>query len=311
MISSSDYNNHHNYCDTSNKYKNDLEDDNVSVNTKWQYIPYAGMDSLPVAETPNAWSYPLCFLKRRWDSTFVNMSGDMLNANIKNPHKEMDINAEFEYLYRLQRVISKKDVSLAKYWSEGPPSKQLMPIADILIDTYNVSACNAARILYILNGALNDTLCVTWYYKFLWNIIRPCQYDREFRTIVCTPFHPSYPAGHSTCAGCMAEILSYYFPKEREKLFVIAESCSNSRYIAGVHYRLDCDEGLKLGVNIAKCILKYTSKQTDVDSKNVDVIYKEYKNANILPINLTQYIPFNRQNKCQLLLLDTSKIPNR
>ncbi|MGL4912047.1 MAG: phosphatase PAP2 family protein, partial [Romboutsia sp.] len=135
---------------------------------------------------------------------------------------------------------------------------------------------------------------------------RPCQYNECFRTVLCTPMHPSYPSGHSASAGCMAEILSFFFPGEREKLFMLARQCSYSRLYAGVHFKADCDEGINLGVSIAKAIIEYTSKQTDCYDNLIDKQYTNYKDANIIPINLTQYIPFNRLVACPSLLLDTS-----
>lgn len=293
-------------CRYNQNYSPECFPKQINIYTLWQTIPYAGTTSLPVPETLDAGSWPLCFLKRDSNNQFLTPFGEIFNISIKDPHLSLNLDSEFSYLSNIQCNLTDEQIKIAKYWGDGPATKQFMPIAEILIDTYGVSVCHASRILYILNGALNDTFITTWQLKYFWNVIRPCQYNQCFRTVLCTPMHPTYPAGHSTSAGCMAEILSYFFPAEREKLFMLAKQCSDSRIFAGVHFKLDCEEGLKLGVNIAKSILSYTSTQTNSNNQIIDVQYSEYKNANIIPSCLNQYIPFNRQTNCKALLLDTN-----
>lgn len=291
-------------CKYNQNYSAECFPKQINIYTPWQTISYAGSQSLPVPETPDAGSWPLCFLKRDSNNQFLTPYGEIFNITIKDPHLSLNLASEFAYLSNIQCNLTDEQVKIAKYWGDGPATKQFMPIADILIDTYGVSVCHSARILYILNGALNDNFVVTWYLKYFWNIMRPCQYNQCFRTVICTPMHPTYPAGHATSAGCMAEILSYFFPAEREKLFMLAKQCADSRNFAGVHFKLDCDEGIKLGVSIAKSILAYTSVQTNSNNQIIDVVYTEYKNANIIPTCLCQYIPFNRQSICNSLILD-------
>lgn len=295
------------YCNTckyDQTYKMSCFPDNLNIYTRWQDVCYAGDCNLPIPETPDAGCYPLCFFKRGINGEFLNPFGNNLILNIKNPHTHLNLESEFNYLSGIQCDLSYEQVQIARYWGDGPPTKQFIPIVDILIDTYSVKACDAARILYVLNGALNDTFVITWYFKYLYNIVRPNQYNQCFKTVLCTPMHPTYPAGHSTSAGCMAEILSYYFPKEREKLFTLARQCSNSRLYAGVHFKLDCDEGIKLGISIGKSVIEYISTQYRCDNHPVDKIYTEYKEANIIPITMNQYLPYNRKNTCSSFLLD-------
>lgn len=277
-------------------------DKNLSNN--WTDLSYAGECRVPIGEEPMAFTWPLCFLKRSIEGLFLNSNNEIIPFDIKEPDMTFNFKEEMKHLYHVQDNLTEEQIKIAKYWGDGPPSKQFMPIADILIDTYSVSACRANRIYYILNGALNDACIVAWYFKYKWNILRPNQYNQCFASLLCTPRHPSYPAGHSVTAGCMAEILSYFFPKEREKLEFCSKQCSDSRVYGGVHYRFDCDEGLKLGVSIAKVIIDEINLQADGNGVRIDIPYVIYKDADIIPESLEQYIPFDRKSKCSSLTLD-------
>ena len=270
---------------------------------KWSELSYAKEYRVPFGEEPLAYSWPLCFLKRD-GHLFTTLKGKPVPLPIKEPDMNFELPKQFLELVHIQNNLTPEQIEIAKYWGDGPPSKQFMPIADILIDTYGVSACRATRILYILNGALNDTCNITWYLKYKFDVLRPNQFNQSFKTLICTPRHPSYPAGHSTMAGCMCEILAYFFPAEREKLEFLAEECSVSRLYGGVHYRADCDEGVILGKSIAKAILKELKNDLNAEGLLVDQPYTEFKDANIIPETHTQYIPFDRPNKCTSALLD-------
>ena len=50
--------------------------------------------------------------------------------------------------------------------------------------------------------------------------------------------------------GCAEVILSYFFPPESARLKNIMEQCAQSRLYAGVHFKVDNDEGLRLGGQI-------------------------------------------------------------
>ncbi|MGL4877027.1 phosphatase PAP2 family protein [Paraclostridium dentum] len=292
-------------CRFSQNYKRECFLPWVNIDTLWQTIPYAGMNTLPIAETPTAGSFPLAFLRRDPNGKFLNPDGSFFDFNVSNPHNTYSIADEFDYLSNVQCNLTYEQIKIAKYWSTGVATKQFTPIADILIDTYGVPPCSASRILYILQGAINDAFVATWYLKYLYNIIRPCQYNQCFKTVVCTPMHPAYPSGHSVSAFCMAEVLSYFFPAEREKLFMLAGQCSDARILAGVHFKMDCEEGSRLGISVGKSVISLISRQVDINNNPVDVIYTENLNADIIPKSLNQYIPYKGPTCCKSLLLNT------
>lgn len=167
-----------------------------------------------------------------------------------------------------------------------------------MIDTYGVTAPKAGRILAATQSALNDAFVVAWYFKFLWNIARPNQVNRNLVTVLCTPNHPSYPSGHAVIAGCAEVVLSYFFRGERKQLNILAVECANSRLYAGVHYPIDNWEGLKLGKQIGEIAVNELSNQTTLDGKPIDKSYTQNLNAKLPPPPYKQAIPYNRDMDC-------------
>lgn len=102
-----------------------------------------------------------------------------------------------------------------------------------------------------------------------------------------SPFHPSYPAGHATIAGCAVTILKAFFKNEHaltncvmpladgsgvdaientivaDELDKLADNISMGRNWAGIHDRADALVSLKLGERIAIELLKDTKKRFD------------------------------------------------
>ncbi|MGL5067152.1 MAG: vanadium-dependent haloperoxidase [Sarcina sp.] len=255
----------------------------------WDKIPYPNEYLSPQGEEINASTWPTSFLTKK-DNLFYGNTDKPLNFPIKEPDMIFNFKKEFDYIYNISKFLTPKEIEIAHYWGYGPPSKQFIPIADILITTYKVPACRAQRILYILNAALNDSCIVCWHYKYAFNIIRPIQYNPLFKPVLTTPRHPSYPAGHSVMSGCMVTILSYFFPSEKEKLYNLGIECSSSRLYAGVHYKADCDEGFILGEFIGNSILDITSCDINGHHSKVDYQYTEFKDAPIIPDTSKQYI---------------------
>lgn len=71
-----------------------------------------------------------------------------------------------------------------------------------------------------------------------------------------TPRHPSYPSGHSTYAGAASEILSYFFPDYSGEFTKLADNTGLARLWAGIHYRSDHIEGMKLGRCVARLVIR-------------------------------------------------------
>jgi hypothetical protein len=75
-----------------------------------------------------------------------------------------------------------------------------------------------------------------------------------------TPRHPSYPSGHSTYAGAASELLSWFFPDYREEFNRLADNTGMARLWAGIHYRSDHLQGMKLGRCVACMVIEDMKK---------------------------------------------------
>ncbi|MEO6525946.1 MAG: vanadium-dependent haloperoxidase, partial [Gemmatimonadaceae bacterium] len=117
-------------------------------------------------------------------------------------------------------------------------------LATDLIDRYDRSELESARILAYGNAAAYDAIIACFDSKFAYWFIRPTQADPGITLATGLPNHPSYPSAHSCESGAFATVLKDAFPAERTSLDSIAQDASMSRVIGGLHYRFDGDGGL-------------------------------------------------------------------
>jgi len=281
--------NHNHHC---KKEKNKSRD--------WSKVSYAGETLTPDAEEPNASSWPLYYFKKTKHNTYEDKYGKPINFKIRVPDHTFDFEGEqLRMVKKAKKNLTDRKKKIAKYWGDGPATKQWTPIIDILIDTYGISAPRAARILATTNSAFNDAFIIAWDYKFKWKVLRPNQIDQHFKSLLCMPRHPSYPSGHATIAGCAEVVLGYYFKPEKDKLKGLAEECAKSRLYAGVHFPIDNDEGLELGRDIGRMIVKELKKHTSDCNTIIDYEIKEYKDAKLIPPPYKQAIPYDRDTTCK------------
>jgi membrane-associated phospholipid phosphatase len=165
-----------------------------------------------------------------------------------------------EYLAALAEVRHISDtrtaeqLEIAAYWNlqqSGRRNAAFNNMAVELIRTYRVSDAKAARIMFLMNGAMFDALVGCFNAKYTYWFIRPPQADPGITLPVGLPPHPSYPSAHSCVSGAMSGVLMAEFPNERERLDAAAVEASLSRLYAGIHYRFDMDAGLALGRAVA------------------------------------------------------------
>ena len=210
------------------------------------------------------------------------MNGEVVAFDITHP-SYYDYKLQLEEVVEINENLTDEQIAMAKYWGRGVPASQLGRIVLTLIDTYKVSPAMSARLLSVIGGVQNDAFVICWYYKYLWDYPRPVQLDKDLDTVIPTPKFPTYPSGHSVVSGATSVVLSYYFPGEAEKLRLIVEQASISRAYAGVHFRCDCSEGLKLGRQIGEIIVDFLKSQYDGENIKVDIIERKFLDAPIMP----------------------------
>lgn len=71
-----------------------------------------------------------------------------------------------------------------------------------------------------------------------------------------TPRLPAYPGGHTTVYSAGCELLSFFFPDYTSEFDMMADNAGMARLWAGIHYRSDHEQGLKLGRCVARQVIK-------------------------------------------------------
>jgi len=65
----------------------------------------------------------------------------------------------------------------------------------------------------------------------------------------------SYPSGHTALAFFLAAVFSFFYPKSRYVVYLIAVLVAFSRVFLGVHYLIDIIGGVILGLSIAFIVI--------------------------------------------------------
>ena len=135
--------------------------------------------------------------------------------------------------------------------------------------------------------AINDAAVSCWYSKYYYNFERPESYIKRVIDLTwepllynpltgdkgMTPAFPAYPSGHSTMGAAAAEVLSDIFgnsvaitdrchegrydfegsnPRSFGSFYEMANENAYSRIPLGVHFRMDCEEGVNLGIRCGR-----------------------------------------------------------
>jgi len=143
--------------------------------------------------------------------------------------------------------------------------------------------------------AVSDASIGAWYSKFYYNVERPQTYINRFidpnwkpglenpltGDKGVTPSFPAYPSGHSVMGAAGAEALASIFgysyamtdnchkeraefegtPRAFTSFLEMAQENAWSRVPLGVHWRMDCDEGVRFGTEIARRVNELSWKQ--------------------------------------------------
>lgn len=208
-----------------------------------------------------------------------------------------DYYAEMNEVYTLSnaaRTDNPDDLWLSEFWSDdveglmvSPPGRQIS-IANQLIIEQELGFDKTLVMLLKLGFSLNDAAVSAWADKYEYMVMRPSEYiqdfiDADYQTNLFkfifwpNPSFPGYPSGHSTFASAAAGIFIDEFgnemsftdrthegrteflgqPRAFNSLTEMAEENAFSRVPFGVHIRIDCTEGYRLGYEISDAVNDY------------------------------------------------------
>lgn len=181
---------------------------------------------------------------------------------------------------------------IGEFWSDDllnltfSPGPRWVAIGNQIIEKENASLETALEAYAKTGMALSDAAAAAWHSKYYYNIERPDTYIKKFidpdyqpnldnpltGDIGFTPPFPAYPSGHSTMGGAGAEALASVFgysysmtdnchfgrtefegvPRTFNSLYEMAVENSWSRVLLGVHWKMDCEEGVRFGTSIGR-----------------------------------------------------------
>lgn len=144
---------------------------------------------------------------------------------------------------------------IVSFWADGintytPPGHWNAIAAENFVQL-NWSEVRWARNMALLNMSLMDAAIACWDTKYLYFNPRPSQVNPAIKTLTGLPNFPSYTSGHSTFSGAAATVLSYLIPAKATDFDAMAAEASLSRLYGAIHYRSDCEQGLKCGQRVA------------------------------------------------------------
>ena len=189
-------------------------------------------------------------------------------------------------------TLSYEDEWVGEFWSDDlvnltfSPGPRWLAIGDQVLVNEKSNLETAILMSAKVGFALNDASVSCWYSKYYYNVERPQSYinrviDPNWKPALynpltgdqgVTPSFPAYPSGHSTMSAAGAEALASIFgysyamtdhchqgraefegdPRSFGSFLEMAQENAWSRVPLGVHYRMDCEEGVHLGTNVGR-----------------------------------------------------------
>jgi PAP2 superfamily len=191
-------------------------------------------------------------------------------------------------------TLSYEDEWVGEFWSDDllnltfSPGPRWLAIGDEVLILEESNLETAVFMGVKIGMALNDAAVGCWNSKYHYNVERPQTYinrviDANWKPALfnpltgdhgVTPSFPAYPSGHSTMGGAGAEVLGSVFgyaysmtdrchetrtefegvPRTFGSFYEMADENAWSRVPLGVHFRMDCTEGVRYGTAIGRIV---------------------------------------------------------
>ena len=190
-------------------------------------------------------------------------------------------------VFSMSQSLSKENHWIAEFWSDDLPGLTMSPALRWLSITNQIIAqvqppFPEVMETYLKVGlALCDASIICWQAKYHYQVERPEAYIRRVVQPGWSPLHnspsfPAYPSGHAIFGAAAAEVLKEAFgdalpftdrthesrrefagmPRHFRSFAAMARENAFSRVAIGVHYRMDCEEGLRLGYLIGQQVAR-------------------------------------------------------
>lgn len=186
-------------------------------------------------------------------------------------------------IYTVNSPLSPENQWVAEFWGDDLPgltfssAARWISISNQVIEQEALAPEKALETYLRVGFAISDAAVSCWKSKYTYNLLRPETYIRQvfqadWRPIVHTPSFPAYPSGHAMLSAAAAEVLTNLYgqqyemtdnshkgrtefkgkPRHFHSFYEMAFESASSRIPMGAHFRIDCDEGTRLGLMIGK-----------------------------------------------------------
>ncbi len=202
-------------------------------------------------------------------------------------------------VFALSQPMSEENRRIAEFWSDDVPGLNFTPaghwisIAMQAVECHELPLMQELEMYLKLGFAMSDAIITCWDAKYSFNRERPEAIIRRaiapnWKPLHDAPAFPSYPSGHAVLGGAAAEILTAYFgpdchltdrtyekqpalngvTRSFRSFAEMAQENASSRIALGVHFRMDCEEGMRIGRLIGR---KVAALPLDAPKTNLSV----------------------------------------
>lgn len=161
--------------------------------------------------------------------------------------------------------ITPEQIKSVISWAGNPGTVTPAGIWLVLANNYmwkeNLPLNKVLLIRSVLAMGIDDSLIAVFDSKYTYWVKRPNMLDPTIITVMPTPNHPSYPAGHSTISSAASTILDFYLPNNQTYWNKEAYDASMGRVWGGIHFTIDAEQGFILGHKVGEAAISADSSQ--------------------------------------------------
>ena len=173
----------------------------------------------------------------------------------------------------------------ALFYAASSPTQVFNQVVEQVALEHSHSLSQNARVLALINMAMNDSLVASFLNKYHYNFWRPetaihagdtdgnllTVGDPNWTPFIVTPCFPSYPSNHGSAGNAAAAILEWVYGEDGHSITLtnpavpdivlqyssfnqITHDISDARVYGGIHFRTDQDAGEKLGKSVGRAV---------------------------------------------------------
>jgi membrane-associated phospholipid phosphatase len=194
-----------------------------------------------------------------WKTWLINSSNEFVAPPIPDNNNSVFWNSQLKEVTTALQNITPEQTASVVFWAGNPstitPPGIWLVYANDYMSKHHVNLTNTLYLRSILAMGIADSVIAAFNSKYTYWIKRPFLLDATIQTVMPTPNHPSYPAGHSTLSATAAVILSIYFPENTKQWKSLEFVASSGRVWGGIHFPIDAEQGIILGEKIGNAIV--------------------------------------------------------